>query len=108
LVSWFNHTHRRNQSDTAPLTRSVPGAAREVLPWLGLVAIGTAAAILKPGTPYPGFAALLPVAGSLALLAAGPDTWVNRHVLGNRVMVLIGLISYTLYLWHWPILSFLR
>src|SRR5262249_29586295 len=39
---------------------------------------------------------------------AGPQAWLNRCVLGSRPLVGIGLISYPLYLWHWPLLSFLQ
>lgn len=55
---------------------------------------------------FPGWWALLPCAGALLLIAAGPDTWINRKVLANRMLVFFGLISFPLYLWHWPLLSF--
>nr|WP_041756874.1 acyltransferase family protein [Bradyrhizobium sp. ORS 278] len=55
---------------------------------------------------FPGWAALAPTVGTTLLIAAGPETWINRNLLGNRVMVWLGLISYPLYLWHWPLLSF--
>ena len=42
------------------------------------------------------------------MIAAGPEAWLNRTVLSQRVLVGIGLISYPLYLWHWPLLSFAR
>jgi hypothetical protein len=42
----------------------------------------------------------------LVLSGAAPDTWIQRRVLANRPLVLIGLITYPIYLWHWPILSF--
>jgi len=51
---------------------------------------------------------LAPTLGAALLIAAGPKAWINRHVLANRVAVYIGLISYPLYLWHWPLLSFLH
>lgn len=57
---------------------------------------------------FPGWWVLLPVAGTLLLIAAGSNAWINRHLLGNRMLVTIGLISYPLYLWHWPLLSFAR
>jgi peptidoglycan/LPS O-acetylase OafA/YrhL len=55
---------------------------------------------------FPGWRALAPVVAAMLLIGAGPRSWFNRVVLGSRVMVSIGLISYPLYLWHWPLLSF--
>lgn len=63
---------------------------------------------LNSGMPFPGLWALLPVVGAVLLIAAGPNAWFNRIVLSNRVAVWIGLISFPLYLWHWPLLTFLR
>lgn len=57
---------------------------------------------------FPGWWALAPVAGAFLLIGVGPDAWVNRVILANRGMVFVGLISYPLYLWHWPLLSFLQ
>jgi peptidoglycan/LPS O-acetylase OafA/YrhL len=57
---------------------------------------------------FPGVWAILPVMGAVLIIGAGQAAWVNRFVLSNRVAVWIGLISYPLYLWHWPLLSFAR
>jgi hypothetical protein len=62
--------------------------------------------MLDRATAFPGWWALLPTVGSLFLISAGPNAWVNRYVLGNRALVFVGLISYPLYLWHWPLLSY--
>jgi peptidoglycan/LPS O-acetylase OafA/YrhL len=63
---------------------------------------------LGDGSSYPGIAALAPTLGAACLIAAGPTGWVNRRLLSIRAVVYIGLISYPLYLWHWPLLSFVR
>ena len=55
---------------------------------------------------FPGFFAWAPVAGALLLIAAGPRALVNRRALAHPVLVFVGVISYPLYLWHWPLLSF--
>lgn len=57
---------------------------------------------------FPGWQAIIPCAGAILIISAGPKAWINRNILGNKLMVWIGLISFPLYLWHWPILSFLR
>jgi hypothetical protein len=57
---------------------------------------------------FPGYWALIPVIGTLLILMAGPNAWINRFILSNKVAVWFGLISYPLYLWHWPLLSFAR
>jgi peptidoglycan/LPS O-acetylase OafA/YrhL len=63
---------------------------------------------LGSGDRYPGIAALVPTIGTMLLVWAGPTARLNRAVLSRRVMVWLGLISYPLYLWHWPLLAFLR
>ena len=54
---------------------------------------------------FPGIWALLPVIGTMLVISAGANTWPNRILLSNKILVWFGLISYPLYLWHWPILS---
>jgi len=58
--------------------------------------------------PYPGWRALFPVCGTLMIIASGAGAWINRKVLAHPWVVWIGLISYPLYLFHWPALSFAR
>lgn len=72
----------------------------------GLFAIALSIAILNKSSAFPGWWALIPVIGTVLVLEAGQQAWVNKNILSNRVMVQVGLISYPLYLWHWPILSF--
>jgi peptidoglycan/LPS O-acetylase OafA/YrhL len=72
----------------------------------GLVLIALAIAFLDSTSKYPGWGALMPVGGAVLLLDA-PRAAINRVLLSYRVMVYIGLISYPLYLWHWPLLSYL-
>ena len=57
---------------------------------------------------FPGAWALLPTAGATLTVLAGPAAWWNRVVLSSRAMVFIGIISYPLYLWHWPVLVLAR
>ncbi|MCY7264379.1 acyltransferase family protein [Pseudomonas protegens] len=60
------------------------------------------------GRLFPGWWALAPVSGACLVILSGPDAWINRYILSTRVMVFVGLISYPLYLWHWPLLSFVH
>jgi peptidoglycan/LPS O-acetylase OafA/YrhL len=69
----------------------------------GIALIVVAVAMLNVHRAFPGWWALLPVAGS-ALLLSAPASWVNRTLLSWPPMVGVGLISYPLYLWHWPLL----
>jgi peptidoglycan/LPS O-acetylase OafA/YrhL len=57
---------------------------------------------------YPGMWALIPVLGTVLIISAGSKNWINRIILSNKIAIWIGLISFPLYLWHWPLLSFAR
>lgn len=63
--------------------------------------------LLTKESPFPGWRALLPVVGAVLVIGAGKEAWINREILSHPVMVWFGVISFPLYLWHWPILSFL-
>ncbi len=74
----------------------------------GLAFILVGFLLINEKSTFPGWWALLPVVGAAMLIAAGSQAWINKWLLSNKPMVWVGLISYPLYLWHWPILSFLR
>jgi len=107
-ISLFAGAHRA----TGPLGGSEQrldwqsASARNCLSALGLALIGLALVLVQQSQPFPGWWALLPVGGAWLLIAAGPQAWCNRVLLSSRPMVALGLISYPLYLWHWPLLSF--
>jgi peptidoglycan/LPS O-acetylase OafA/YrhL len=63
--------------------------------------------LLDARSPFPGLAALPSIIGT-ALIIAVPGSWVNRRMLSLPPLVFIGKISYSLYLWHWPILAYLH
>ena len=76
---------------------------------LGLLLILGAGLGLNATTPFPGWAAVLPVAGSVAvILGGGLGGGVATRLLSTAPMRGIGLISYSLYLWHWPVIVLLR
>lgn len=83
---------------------------REIIGLAGLAAILIPVVLYEASTPFPGLAALPPVLGTAALIYVGSNpsgSAVNKS-LSHPFCVWIGLISYSLYLWHWPILSLLR
>lgn len=82
---------------------------RTALGCAGLAIVCASFFIFTAETPFPGWAALLPVFGTVFLLVSGvgSPTFVGR-VLSFRPVVLVGLISYPMYLWHWPIIVAMR
>ncbi len=74
----------------------------------GVALIGLGFALIKPDSGYPGAWALFPVLGAVLLIASGPGADINKRVLSHPLAVWFGVISYPLYLWHWPLLSFAR
>lgn len=81
-------------------------AVKDILSFSGLLLILSAVIGLDKSSQFPGWWALGPVLGACLLILAGPAAWVNRKILANKLAVFVGLISYPLYLWHWPLLSF--
>jgi len=84
---------------------------REFLATAALAAIAVPCFAYDHKTPFPGPAALPPVLGAMVLIALGGDaarkTWVHK-LLSTHAAVYIGLISYSLYLWHWPLIVYYK
>ncbi|HEX4158674.1 MAG TPA: acyltransferase family protein [Rhizomicrobium sp.] len=81
--------------------------AAELLAVLGVALILAAVFLFTSQTPFPGPAALIPCAGAaLVILAAQPGKTFCGNLLASRPLVFVGLISYSLYLWHWPVFVF--
>lgn len=59
-------------------------------------------------TKFPGIAVFLPTLGAGLVILSGPQSLLNKSILSSRIFIFVGLISYPLYLWHWPILVFIR
>lgn len=92
----------------APVPEANGYTLRNILSLMGAALTCGGLLLITDDDTFPGWWALLPTLGVAALISAGPEAWVNRAVLSNRLLVWIGLISYPLYLWHWPLLSFTR
>ena len=86
---------------------ALTSAARLAVGALGAVAVAAAALLIQDSDPFPGTAALLPVLGTTLLLLAGAHgtTGISR-LLAARPLVAIGDLSYSWYLWHWPVIVF--
>ncbi|MFI6427349.1 acyltransferase family protein [Promicromonospora sp. NPDC050880] len=80
--------------------------ARSVLALAGFGAIGVGAATLTAATPFPGTAALLPVLGTMAVIAAGRTSGAGSLTwfVDRRPVQWLGNVSYSLYLWHFPVI----
>ena len=92
-----------------PYPGRIPAMIASVASLTGILFLGLATITYDNLTPFPGFAAMLPCVGAALVIAAGvggPST--GGRILSLRPLVWTGLISYSLYLWHWPILVFGR
>ncbi len=74
--------------------------------WVGALLLVAGVALITPESRFPGSWALFPTLAAYLMISAGPQAWFNRVVLSNHVLVWVGLISFPLYLWHWPLLVF--
>ncbi len=89
--------HRPNLLRPFPLGQSILGFA---MIFAGLV-------LITRTSQFPGYWAILPTLGACLIISSGSNSWLNQRLLANRPMIWVGKISYPLYLWHWPLLSFL-
>ncbi|MDX2367599.1 MAG: acyltransferase family protein [Colwellia sp.] len=92
-----------------PISRiKISAWIRELILFLAFMLIIYAITNFDENTPFPGSYALIPVIGaSLIIIFADNVSFIGK-LLASRLMVFIGLLSYSLYLWHWPLFSFLR
>ncbi|MGY1739066.1 acyltransferase family protein [Geodermatophilus sp. SYSU D00684] len=93
---------------TATQLRRLPGALRAALAWAGLLGVLASATVITSADPFPGSVAALPVLSTVLLVAFGeaPGGPGTRWVLGSVPARFLGRISYSLYLWHWPVVVF--
>lgn len=82
--------------------------AKDILGVAGLVILLIVFGQFSKATVFPGKNALFPILAAAFIIWAGPQSWVNRRILSNKILVWFGLISFPLYLWHWPVLTFGR
>ena len=91
--------------------RAAP-AVRTVVSWLGWAGIAATLLLFTGDTPFPSATALLPVLATLAVIVAGAPgaddeqrvRWAPTGIMGLRPVQVLGDVSYSLYLWHWPLI----
>jgi peptidoglycan/LPS O-acetylase OafA/YrhL len=86
----------------------LPGSVANLISVAGIVAIVGSSLWLNENDRFPGFNALYPTVGTAFLIFTGRTGAIVNRVLATRPFVFVGLISYSLYLWHWPIIVFCR
>jgi peptidoglycan/LPS O-acetylase OafA/YrhL len=91
---------------TLPTLKRTPKALAWILGIIGLGSILAAGVLYSETTPFPGYTALLPVLGTMMLIIAGSSQGPGpvSSLLGTAPFQFVGKISYSLYLWHWPVL----
>ena len=101
LANWMMHQQQRNESSKSYVIKNVCSVVG-----LSLIVLGSL--IITKESKFPGWLAFIPVSGASLLIYSNTQAHLNSLVLSNRVLVWIGLISFPLYLWHWPLLVFAR
>lgn len=76
--------------------------------WAGLALMLAGIALVQPGPAFPGWQVVVPVAGAVLAIAGGQSDCAVNRVLSSALPVFVGRISYSLYLWHWPVLILSR
>lgn len=90
-----------------PFPARIPQLARDALSLLGLALLGASLVLINETIPFPGFAALAPCLGTAMVLFAGANgSSLGGKLISGPFFTFFGALSYSLYLWHWPVLVF--
>ncbi len=90
------------------VSQSLERSLKNLLAALGSILLAIGFLTISKHQPFPNWIALLPTLGTCFVILAGTTSWLSQKILKRSVLVWLGLISYPLYLWHWPLLSFAR
>src|SRR5690606_13397555 len=83
-------------------------AAAPFVAAIGIIAIGITAFTYSGKTAFPGYAALVPTVAALAIILAGDVKFLWFKGLNNKILHYVGDRSYSIYLWHWPVIIFYK
>ena len=115
LLAYFMQSkyrkHKQNQLKTITVSQPICYINKAMINIVSIVAVFVlflSAFYISEKVKFPGYVALLPVTSTLLLILIGSKSYISRIIFMNPFFIWIGIISYPLYLWHWPILSFLR
>lgn len=108
LAVWLINTRSFIDWEHAVKYNKIFKISNELTAAIGLALLILSMIFIKKDFGYPGLWAVIPVASTLMLIVSGPQSLINKFILSNKAVVCVGLISYPLYLWHWPLLTFLR
>jgi peptidoglycan/LPS O-acetylase OafA/YrhL len=102
---WFCIAYKKKKYGDGKILENI---LHNSLSFFGLLLLAYGFLLINKDLSFPGIWALMPVIGSLLILAAGSKSFINRTILSNKIAIWFGLISFPLYLWHWPLLTFAR
>jgi peptidoglycan/LPS O-acetylase OafA/YrhL len=111
LLAYHQHRGSTHYAARGRILHAFAGRSlflKDAAAFLGAALLVSAFVVISPASQFPGWWALLPVVGAVLLIWAAETAWLNAKLLSHPAVVYIGLISYPLYLWHWPLLAFLR
>ena len=77
-----------------------------VTTFIGIIALIASAILINKDDPFPSYQAIFPIFGTVMVIIGGGVNSISKLVLSNKIVIWFGLISYPLYLWHWPIISY--
>lgn len=87
---------------------SAPNAVENILSITGSLILISGFILIRKNSLFPGFWALFPVFSTTLIIAAGNQAWINKTILSKPWLIWFGLVSFPLYLWHWPLLTFAK
>ena len=107
VLSWF-FLHKKYLFKQSNSKAGLYNVALNVISFVGMFLLLYGFFRINEELSFPGKWALIPVLGSVLIIYSGQNAWINRVVLSNKIAIWFGMVSFPLYLWHWPLLSFSR